>query len=371
MATYKLLLLPGDGIGPEVMAEVKRLLGFLAKAGIATFETEEGLVGGCCYDAHKISITEETIAKAHAADAVIFGAVGGPKWDNVPYDVRPEAGLLRLRKDLGLFANIRPAICYPALAESSSLKREVVEGLDIIILRELTGGVYFGEPKTITDLGNGQKRAIDTQVYDTYEIERISRVGFELARKRRNKVTSMEKRNVMKTGVLWREVVTDVHAHGYKDVELEHMLADAGGMQLVRWPKQFDVIVTDNLFGDMLSDIAAMLTGSLGMLPSASLGEVDAKTKRRKALYEPVHGSAPDIAGKGIANPIAMIASFGMALRYSFNMSNEADLIDQAIAATLAKGLRTADIKSEGTKVVSTAEMGEAIVGELERLAVS
>ena len=273
MATYKLLLLPGDGIGPEVMAEVKRLLGFLAKAGIATFETEEGLVGGGCYDAHKISITEETMAKAHAADAVIFGAVGGPKWDNVPYDVRPEAGLLRLRKDLGLFANIRPAICYPALAESSSLKREVVEGLDIIILRELTGGVYFGEPKTITDLGNGQKRAIDTQVYDTYEIERISRVGFELARKRRNKVTSMEKRNVMKTGVLWREVVTDVHAHGYKDVELEHMLADAGGMQLVRWPKQFDVIVTDNLFGDMLSDIAAMLTGSLGMLPSASLGE--------------------------------------------------------------------------------------------------
>jgi 3-isopropylmalate dehydrogenase len=369
MATYKLLLLPGDGIGPEVMAEVKRLLGFLAKAGIATFETEEGLVGGSCYDAHKLSITEETMAEAHAADAVIFGAVGGPKWDSVPYDVRPEAGLLRLRKDLGLFANIRPAICYPALADSSSLKREVVEGLDIIILRELTGGVYFGEPKTITDLGNGQKRAIDTQVYDTYEIERISRVGFELARKRRNKVTSMEKRNVMKTGVLWREVVAGVHAHGYKDVALEHMLADAGGMQLVRWPKQFDVIVTDNLFGDMLSDIAAMLTGSLGMLPSASLGEVDAKTKRRKALYEPVHGSAPDIAGKGIANPIAMIASFGMALRYSFNMGKEADLIDQAIASTLARGLRTADIKSEGTKVVSTSEMGEAIVGELERLA--
>jgi 3-isopropylmalate dehydrogenase len=369
MATYKLLLLPGDGIGPEVMAEVKHLLGFLAKAGIATFETEEALVGGCCYDAHKVSITEETMTKAHAADAVIFGAVGGPKWDNVPYDVRPEAGLLRLRKDLGLFANIRPAICYPALADSSSLKREVVEGLDIIILRELTGGVYFGEPKTITDLGNGQKRAVDTQVYDTYEIERISRVGFELARKRRNKVTSMEKRNVMKTGVLWREVVADVHAHGYKDVALEHMLADAGGMQLVRWPKQFDVIVTDNLFGDMLSDIAAMLTGSLGMLPSASLGEIDAKTRRRKALYEPVHGSAPDIAGKGIANPIAMIASFGMALRYSFNMGKEADLIDQAIAATLAKGLRTADIKSEGTKVVSTAEMGAAIVGEFERLA--
>ena len=280
----KLLLLAGDGIGPEVMAEVKRLLAFFAKTGIAKFDTEEALIGGCCYDAHKVAVTDETMAKAHAADAIIFGACGGPKWDNVPYDVRPEAGLLRLRKELGLFANIRPAISYPALADASSLKREVVEGLDIIILRELTGGVYFGEPKTITDLGNGQKRAVDTQVYDTYEIERIARVGFELARKRRNKVTSMEKRNVMKTGVLWREVVEEVHAREYKDVALEHMLADAGGMQLVRWPKQFDVIVTDNLFGDMLSDIAAMLTGSLGMLPSASLGEVDAKTKRRKAL---------------------------------------------------------------------------------------
>jgi 3-isopropylmalate dehydrogenase len=369
MASYKLLLLPGDGIGPEVMAEVKRLLGFFATAGIARFEVEEALVGGSCYDAHKVSITEATMALAHAADAVIFGAVGGPKWDAVPYEVRPEAGLLRLRKDLGLFANIRPAICYPALADASSLKREAIDGLDIIILRELTGGVYFGEPKTITDLGNGQKRAIDTQVYDTYEIERIARVGFELARKRRNKVTSMEKRNVMKTGVLWREVVGEVHAREYKDVTLEHMLADAGGMQLVRWPKQFDVIVTDNLFGDMLSDIAAMLTGSLGMLPSASLGEVDGRTKRRKALYEPVHGSAPDIAGKDIANPIAMLASFGMALRYSFNMGEEADLLDRAIAAALAKGLRTADIKADRATTVSTSQMGEAIVGELERLA--
>src|ERR1700728_2877777 len=369
MATYNLLLLAGDGIGPEVMAEVKRLLGFYAKKGVADFRTEDGLVGGAAYDAHQVAITDETMAKAHAADAVIFGAVGGPKWDDVASDVRPEAGLLRLRKDLGLFANIRPAICYPALAESSSLKREVVEGLDIIILRELTGGVYFGEPKTITDLGNGQKRAVDTQVYDTYEIERIARVGFELARKRRNKVTSMEKRNVMKTGVLWREVVADVHAREYKDVELEHMLADAGGMQLVRWPKQFDVIVTDNLFGDMLSDVAAMLTGSLGMLPSASLGEVDAKTKRRKALYEPVHGSAPDIAGKGVANPIAMIGSFAMAMRYSFNMGEEADKLEAAIAAALGQGLRTADIKSEGCMIVSTAEMGEAILGELEELA--
>src|SRR5690349_17044413 len=369
MATHTLLLLPGDGIGPEVMAEVKKLIAFMNARGLGSFEIDEDLVGGSCYDLHKVAITDTTMAKAHAADAVIFGAVGGPQWDRVPYEVRPEAGLLRLRKELGLFANIRPAICYPALAESSSLKREVVDGLDIIILRELTGGVYFGEPKTITDLGNGQKRAIDTQVYDTYEIERIGRVACELARKRRNKVTSMEKRNVMKTGVLWNEVMTHMHAREFKDVQLEHMLADAGGMQLVRWPKQFDVIVTDNLFGDVLSDIAATLTGSLGMLPSASLGEADVKTKKRKALYEPVHGSAPDIAGKGIANPIAMIASFGMALRYSFNLGKQADWIDQAISATLAKGLRTADIKSEGTKVVSTAEMGSAILAELEKLA--
>ena len=368
MATHKLLLLPGDGIGPEVMVEVKRLIAFFAKAGVATFETEEGLVGGAAYDAHKLGISEADMAKAQAADAVIFGAVGGPKWDGVPYDVRPEAGLLRLRKDLALFANLRPAICYPALADSSSLKRDVVDGLDIMIIRELTGGVYFGEPKTITDLGNGQKRAVDTQIYDTYEIERIARVAFELARKRRNKVTSMEKRNVMKTGVLWNEVVTGIHAREFKDVELEHQLADSGGMQLVRRPKQFDVIVTDNLFGDVLSDIAAMLTGSLGMLPSASLGETDAKTGKRKALYEPVHGSAPDIAGKGMANPIAMIASFGMALRYSFDMGKEADVIDQAVAAVLANGLRTADIAAEGGATVTTSEMGEAIVAEVETL---
>src|SRR5262247_2123969 len=366
---HKLLLIAGDGIGPEVMAEVKKLIAWMNARKMGSFETEDALAGGCCYDAHKVAITDETMAKAHASDAVIFGAVGGPKWDGVPYDVRPEAGLLRLRKDLGLFANIRPAICYPALAESSSLRRDVVDSLDIMIVRELTGGVYFGEPKTITDLGNGQKRAVDTQVYDTYEIERIARVAFELARKRRNKVTSMEKRNVMKTGVLWHEVVRELHARQFKDVTLEHQLADAGGMQLVRWPKQFDVIVTDNLFGDMLSDIAAMLTGSLGMLPSASLGEVDPKTKKRKAMYEPVHGSAPDIAGKGVANPIAMIASFGMALRYSFDRGREADLIDQAISATLAKGLRTADIKSEGCRTVNTVEMGAAIIAEVERLA--
>jgi 3-isopropylmalate dehydrogenase len=366
MATHKLLLLPGDGIGPEVMAEVKRLIDWLSVEGIARFETEQGLVGGAAYDAHKVSIAEDTMAKAKAADAVIFGAVGGPKWDSVPYEARPEAGLLRLRKDLGLFANLRPAVVYPALADASSLKPELVEGLDIMIVRELTGGVYFGEPKTITDLGNGQKRAVDTQVYDTYEIERIARVAFDLARKRRNKLTSMEKRNVMKSGVLWNEVVTQVHAREYKDVQLEHQLADSGGMNLVKAPKQFDVIVTDNLFGDMLSDIAAMLTGSLGMLPSASLGEVDAKTKKRRSLFEPVHGSAPDIAGKGLANPIAMLASFGMALRYSFDMGALADKLDAAISAVLAKGLRTADIKSDGGTAVSTAQMGEAILRELQ-----
>ena len=324
MPAYKLLLLPGDGIGPEITAEAEKILAVLNAAGIARFETERGLVGGAAYDAHGTAISEADMKLAHEADAVLLAAVGGPKWDGTPYDVRPEAGLLRLRKDLELFANLRPAICYPALADASSLKRELVDGLDIMIVRELTGGVYFGKPKEIIDLGGGQKRGVDTQVYETYEIERIGRVAFELARKRRNKVTSSEKSNVMKSGLLWREVIIALHAREYQDVELEHMLADALGMQLVRRPKQFDVIVTDNLFGDMLSDVASMLTGSLGMLPSASLGAADA-TGKRKAMYQPVHGSAPDIAGKGIANPIAMIGSLGMALRYSFDLPQAAD----------------------------------------------
>jgi 3-isopropylmalate dehydrogenase len=335
----------------------------------AGFVTDRGLVGGSAYDAHGAAISDADMAKAMAADAVLFGAVGGPKWDSVPYEMRPEAGLLRLRKDMQLFANLRPAICYPALASSSSLRPEVIEGLDILIVRELTGGVYFGEPKEIIDLGNGQKRGIDTQVYDTYEIERISAVAFELARTRKNAVCSMEKRNVMKSGVLWNEVVTATHKARFSDVQLSHMLADAGGMQLVRWPKQFDVIVTDNLFGDMLSDVAAMLTGSLGMLPSASLGAPDAKTGKRKALYEPVHGSAPDIAGRGIANPIAMIASFAMCLRYSFNMVAEADRLEKAIATVLDQGLRTADIAAKGEKTVSTTEMGDAIITHYRALA--
>ena len=361
MASRKLLLLPGDGIGPEAMGEVRKLVTLMNDRFGAGFEIEEGLVGGSAYDAHGQAISEADMASAMAADAVLFGAVGGPKWDGVPYEARPEAGLLRLRKDMELFANLRPAICYPALAASSSLRQEVVEGLDILIVRELTGGVYFGEPKEILDLGNGQKRGIDTQVYDTYEIERIAGVAFELARTRTNRVCSMEKHNVMKSGVLWKEVVTATHKAKYSDVELTHMLADAGGMQLVRWPKQFDVIVTDNLFGDMLSDVAAMLTGSLGMLPSASLGAPDARTGKRKALYEPVHGSAPDIAGKGIANPIAMIASFAMCLRYSFGMVTEADRLETAIAAVLDEGLRTKDIMSDGMTEVSTGAMGDAV----------
>ncbi|MBG1233576.1 3-isopropylmalate dehydrogenase [Aestuariivirga litoralis] len=369
MASYNLFLLPGDGIGPEVMAEVEKILAWFKAKGIASFNTDRGLVGGCAYDAHGAAISEADMEKAMAADAVLFGAVGGPKWDKVPYDVRPEAGLLRLRKDLGLFANLRPAICYPALADASSLKKDVVEGLDILIVRELTGGVYFGEPKTITDLGNGQKRGIDTQVYDTFEIERISRVAFELAKTRKGKVSSAEKRNVMKTGVLWNEIVTRVHKEEYSSIQLEHVLADNCAMQLVRWPKQYDVIVTDNLFGDVLSDVAAMLTGSLGMLPSASLGAPDAKTKRRKALYEPVHGSAPDIAGTGAANPIAMIASFGMALRYSFGLGEWADKLDQAISAVLAKGLRTKDIAGDKPANATTSQMGEAILQEIQALA--
>ena len=362
MANRKLFLLPGDGIGPEAFAQMRRIIDFMNAKESAGFELDEGLVGGSAYDAHGQSISDADMENAMASDAVIFGAVGGPKWDSVPYEVRPEAGLLRLRKDMELFANLRPAICYPALAASSSLKQELVEGLDILILRELTGGVYFGDPKTITDLGNGQKRAIDTQVYDTYEIERISAMAFELARTRDKRVCSMEKRNVMKSGVLWNEVVSETHKRGYEDVELTHMLADAGGMQLVRQPKQFDVIVTDNLFGDMLSDVAAMLTGSLGMLPSASLGAPDPITGKRKALYEPVHGSAPDIAGKGVANPIAMIASLAMCLRYSFEMIEQADRLEAAIAKVLDDGLRTGDIMSEGMKQIGTIEMGDAVL---------
>jgi 3-isopropylmalate dehydrogenase len=363
---HSLFLLAGDGIGPEIMQEVKAIIDWLNTSGVCSITVEEGLVGGAAYEAHGTAISEEDMGKAFAADAVLFGAVGGPQWDHVAYDVRPEAGLLRLRKDLELFANLRPALCYPALAGASSLKTELVEGLDILIVRELTGGVYFGQPKELVTLENGEQRAVDTQLYTTSEIDRIARVAFDMARKRKGKVTSSEKRNVMKTGVLWHRVVEAVHKADYGDVELEHMLADNCGMQLVRNPKQFDVIVTDNLFGDMLSDVAAMLTGSLGMLPSASLG---AEVKgRRKALYEPVHGSAPDIAGKGLANPIAMIASFAMCLRYSLGEEKLADTLDIALANALNSGARTKDIASPGEKTIGTREMGQTILSAFRSL---
>ncbi|WP_412057535.1 3-isopropylmalate dehydrogenase [Bartonella sp. DGB2] len=368
MTSRKLFLLPGDGIGIEIMAEIPPFLHFLNQTLGLNFEWEEGLVGGAAYDAYGCPISENDIARAHAADAVLFGAVGGPKWADLPYEKRPELGLLRLRQELKVYANLRPILCYKALVDASSLKPELVEGLDLLIVRELTGGVYFSTPKEIIDLGSGQKRAIDTQIYETYEIERISSIAFELARKRRHKVTSMEKHNVMKTGLLWRQVVTKIHQNSYPDITLEHMLADSGTMQLVRQPKQFDVIVADNLFGDLLSDIAAMLTGSLGMLPSASLGAINPLTQKRKTMYEPVHGSAPDIAGKGQANPIAMIASLAMCLRYSFHLDKVADHLEKAIASVLEDGLRTVDLYRGAGQTVSTSQMGKAIFKKFQKL---
>jgi 3-isopropylmalate dehydrogenase len=365
----KLLILPGDGIGPEVMTQVRRVIDWLAKKRTISFDIEEDLVGGACYDAHGVSIRDETMAAAAASDAVLFGAAGGPKWDNVPRAQRPEVGLLRLRKELDLFANLRPALVFEALADASTLKHEVVDGLDIMIVRELTSGVYFGEPRGIETLPDGSRRAVDTQVYTEAEIERIVRVAFELARKRRNKVTSTEKSNVMETGAFWREIAGRIAEDEFPDVEFEHMLADNCGMQLVRNPKQFDVIVTDNLFGDMLSDVAAMLTGSLGMLPSASLGAVDETTGKRHALYEPVHGSAPDITGQNLANPIATLLSFAMALRYSFDAQEDADLVEKAVENVLTSGMRTADIMQVGTAKVSTDVMGDTLLRELDKLA--
>ncbi len=368
MATKgKLLILPGDGIGIEVMREVRRVIDWFAKKRGIEFALEEGLAGGSSIDAHGVPLTDETMALAQEADAVLLGAVGGPKWDNLPFAVKPERGLLRLRKELGLFANLRPALCFDALVDASTLKPEIVRGLDILIVRELTGGVYFGTPRGIETLPDGSRRGVNTQVYTTEEIRRVARVAFDIAAKRNNKVTSSEKANVMESGILWREEVTWVHDHEFPAVELSHMYADNCAMQLVRNPKQFDVIVTDNLFGDLLSDAAAMLTGSLGMLPSASLGGADANGKR-KAMYEPVHGSAPDIAGKDLANPIATLLSFGMALRYSFDLGAEADLLDKAVENVLAGGLRTGDIMQPGMAKVSTSVMGEAIVRALDKL---
>jgi 3-isopropylmalate dehydrogenase len=347
-----LLLLPGDGIGPEVTEQVRRVASRLAN----DLKVEERLFGGCSFDTNGTPLTDEVLAEAKAAKAVLMGAVGGPKWASAPRDKRPEAGLLRLRAGMEVFANLRPALCFPSLADASTLKREVVEGLDIVIVRELTGGVYFGQPRGVEDLPGGGKRGIDTQVYTTAEIERVSRVAFELARGRRNKVTSAEKSNVMETGLLWREVVTDLHKREYSDVELEHQLADNTAMQLVKRPLQFDVILTDNLFGDILSDEAAQLTGGLGLLPSAALGAAG-----KPGLYEPIHGSAPDIAGQGIANPLAAILSFEMALRWSLDRADLADRLFAAVGRALEAGARTPDIGG----ALSTAQMGDAVLAQL------
>src|SRR5579872_4362905 len=364
----RLLLLPGDGIGPEVLHETRRVLGWFTQNRNLAFEIEEAAIGGAAFEKVGTPEPDATIAKARKADAVLFGAVGGPQWDGVPFAQKPERGLLRLRKDLELFANLRPAICFDALKDASSLKPEIVSGLDILIVRELTGGVYFGEPKETTTLPDGQKRAVDTQVYTTSEIARIARVAFELARLRDKRVASAEKSNVMVTGVLWREVVSKVHKDEFPDVQLAHVLADNCAMQLVRNPKQYDVIVTDNLFGDVLSDEAAQLTGSIGMLPSASLGaKVGGK---QAALYEPIHGSAPDIAGKGLANPIASILSFAMCLRYSFGRKDDAALLDKAVEQVLAEGYRTGDIMQPGMTQLGTEAMTDQVLKALAKLSV-
>ena len=360
----KILVLPGDGIGVEVMNEVLNLIDWMAKNKSISFDITNRLVGGAAYDEEGDSISDSTMDEALKADAVLFGAVGGSKWDNVERSKRPEAALLRLRKELDLFANLRPAVVFDALANSSSLKLDVVKGLDILILRELTSGVYFGQPRGVEKINESEEKAIDTQSYTTSEVTRIGRVAFDLAKKRDNKVTSVEKSNVMETGMFWRNIITALHKKEFSDVNLEHMLADNCAMQLVRHPKQFDVILTDNLFGDLLSDIAAMLTGSLGMLPSASLGPVNSSGKRA-AMYEPVHGSAPDIAGKGLANPLAMIMSFAMMLKYSFDMNEDSILIEQAVQHVLSKGLRTEDIAKSGEAAISTQEMGQVVIDEL------
>ncbi len=361
----KILVLPGDGIGPEIMGEVMRVIEFFDRRNIARFDVGEGLVGGASYDAHGMPLTDATLAQATQADAVLFGSVGGPKWESLPFELQPERGLLRLRKEMDLFANLRPAVVFDALAEASALKHDLVAGLDLMIVRELTGGIYFGDPRGIETMPDGTRRGINTEVYTEAEIERVVRVGFDLARRRQHRLTEVDKANVMELGVLWREVARRVHAD-YPDVELSFMYADNCAMQLVRQPKQFDVIVTSNLFGDILSDCAAMLTGSLGMLPSASLGAPDG-TGRRKALYEPVHGSAPDIAGKGVANPLACVLSFAMMLRYSFDMPDEADLVENAVRDTLAAGTRTADIAQPGAASASTRMMGDTMLRELEK----
>ena len=367
-ANKKLLILPGDGIGPEVMREVRRVIDWMDRRRMVSFDVSDDLVGGASIDARGTPMTDETMQKAKDADAILFGSVGGPKWDRLGFDLRPEIAILRLRKELDLFANLRPATVLDPLVDASTLKADVIRGLDIMIVRESTGGIYFGEPRGVETLPDGQKRGFDTETYATNEIERVGRVAFELARKRQNRVCSVEKANVMQSGLFWRQTMTALQQREFPDVELTHMYADNCAMQLVRNPRQFDVIVTGNLFGDLLSDLASMLTGSLGMLPSATLGAVQASGKRH-ALYEPIHGSAPDIAGKGVANPLAQMLSFAMLLRYSFDMNEDAALIEQGVLNVLKSGLRTADIMAPGTTRVGTAVMGDAVLRELDKLA--
>src|SRR5256884_5001738 len=359
MATYKIAVLPGDGIGQEVTPEAVRVLRAVGKRAGVTFEFEEALIGGAAIDAAGTPVPPETLALCRKADAILFGAVGGPKWDALPQEQRAERGLLALRKELDLYANLRPALCFPMLIDASPLKRSVVEGTDIMVIRELTGGLYFGEPRGRESFADGGARAINTMAYTSREIERIARTGFEVARKRRKRLASVDKANVLVVSQLWREVVTRV-ARDYPDVTLEHVLVDHCAMALVHRPTQFDTIVTENTFGDILSDEAAILGGSMGMPPSASLGG-------SVGLYEPVHGTAPDIAGKGIANPIAAILSAAMLLRYSLNMEKDADRIEHAVLRVLEQGHRTADIVAQGARATGTREMGDLIVRELER----
>jgi 3-isopropylmalate dehydrogenase len=364
MTQHRILVLPGDGIGQEITVQAVKILQRLQAAKAASFEITYGLLGGGAYEKTGFPFPKETEDAAKASDAVLLGAVGGPQWDSLPRDKRPESGLLGIRKALGLFANLRPAVVFDELADASSLKRELVEGLDILIVRELTGGIYFGAPRGIETLPDGQRRGVNTEVYASSEVRRIAKVAMEAARKRAGRVCSVDKANVLESGEMWRGEVIALQQEEYQDVALSHMYVDNAAMQLVRCPKQFDVVVTTNMFGDILSDCAAMLTGSLGMLPSASLG-----APGTPGLYEPVHGSAPDIAGKGVANPLATILSAAMMLRYSLNASSAADSVERAVRAVLASGYRTGDIMQEGCKRVGCEEMGDRVADAVERQA--
>jgi 3-isopropylmalate dehydrogenase len=363
----KILLIEGDGIGPEVVAQTKKIIDFFNKETDKKFETENALLGGIAYDKAGTPFPQETLDLAKKSDAILLGAVGGPKWEVLEYQHRPERGLLGIRKELELFANLRPAKVFKALTDSSTLKREVVEGLDIMIVRELTGDLYFGQPRYVKTLEDGSRQGVNTMTYNSKEVERIARVAFDLAKLRGKKLCSVDKANVIETTEMWREVVTEIGKNEYSNIELSHMYVDNASMQLVRNPKQFDVMVTGNMFGDILSDTASMLTGSLGMLPSASLGAKQENGKQF-SLYEPVHGSAPDIAGKNIANPLATILSLSMMFKYSFGYQKESDMIETAVENVLNNGIRTADIAKAGEVKVSCSQMGDAVIKELQNL---